>query len=224
MVPESQLRALVAGILVLESDEVQPETSLSSLDNSLGEAKLRLGLKRLGLNLPAGSRPTTFGQLSDLLSGTVTPSFRASIKEPDVPLTFAAPFADLQVGLDVQEISQLPASGDYWEDAFYRDIFDKTEIAYAVVQSEPRIHFAGFWCAKEALRKCDAAFVRIDAAKTIVAHDDNGRPYFLWNNAGENTRLQHALSISHTGLIAMAVVAMTLGSPPRHAKPDNATH
>lgn len=215
MVSESQLRALIAGILVTEPDKVQHETSLSGLDNSLGEAKLRLGLKRLGLQLPPGSRPMTFGQLSDLLSGTATPSLRASVNDSSVPFTFAAPLADLQVGLDVQEISQLPPSSDYWEDIFYQGIFDKLEIGYAVLQAEPRTHFAGFWCAKEALRKCDAAFVHIDLAKIIVAHEENGRPYFLCNNSGENTRLHHALSISHTGPIAMAVVMM-LGRRDNH--------
>ena len=199
MVPENQLRVLIAAILGLDPDEIQRETSLKSLDNSLGEAKLRSGLKRLHLQLPMKGRPITFGQLYDLLSGT-TPTEQAP------PITFPVSFTDLHVGLDVQEIGKLPQSSDYWEDAFYQDHFDKSEIAYAVIQSQPRNHFAGFWCAKEALRKCDRAFGHISPALTFVAHEDNGSPYFLWNNSGKNTRLSHALSISHTDWIAMAIV------------------
>lgn len=199
MIPENQLRVLIAGILGADPDKVQRETSLKSLDNSLGEAKLRSGLKRLNLQLPIRSRPITFGELYDLLSGT-TPSEQAA------PMTFPALLTDLHVGLDVQEIGELPQSNDYWEDAFYQGHFDKSEIAYALIQPEPRIHFAGFWCAKEALRKCDRGFAHISPALTFVAHEDNGSPYFLWNNSGKNTRLRHALSISHTGSIAMAIV------------------
>ena len=53
----------------------------------------------------------------------------------------------------MQEIAALPVTADYWDHEFYRETFEPSEIAYAVVQSDPRTHLAGFWCAKEALRK-----------------------------------------------------------------------
>ena len=70
----------------------------------------------------------------------------------------------LQVGLDVEDIRLLPQAKDYWEHEFYSGSFAKSEIAYAVLQAEPRTHFAGFWCAKEALRKCDPGFAGVDPA------------------------------------------------------------
>ena len=152
--------------------------------------------------MPAGPRPSTFGDLHDRLSGAPP----KETKRIDAVPVGVAPFAGLRVGLDVQDIASLPVATDYWEDVFYQGIFGKSEIAYAVMQTEPRTHFAGFWCAKEALRKCDPAFAQVDPTLTVVAHDESGRPYFLWKNGEGETRLPHALSISHAASIAMAVV------------------
>lgn len=194
---------MVAATLMLRPEQVGAETSLTSLDNSLGEAKLRLGLKRLGLQLPAGVRPVSFGELCERLMGT-PPSPAggvARMQPPSIPL-----LAGPRVGLDLQEVSALPAAGDYWEDHFYQGIFDKSEIAYAVLRPEPRLHFAGFWCAKEALRKCDGSFLGVDPTATAVGHDASGSPYLVWKSSGAEQRLPHSLSISHAGGIAMAVV------------------
>src|SRR5207244_2294599 len=118
-----------------------------------------------GLQLPAGPRPRTFGELHDLLSG------KAAAPVPAIKLVGAP--AALRVGLDIQDIAAMPAAADYWEDAFYQGTFATSEIAYAVRETEPRNHFAGFWCAKEALRKCDPAFAGVEPAKTLVAHEAN---------------------------------------------------
>ena len=52
----------------------------------------------------------------------------------------------------------MPVTDDYWEHEFYKESFSKDEIAYCVLQENPRMHFAARWCAKEALVKCDPAF------------------------------------------------------------------
>ena len=43
---EDELKQVVATMLMLSPDQVGAHTSLASLDNSLGEAKLRLAMKR----------------------------------------------------------------------------------------------------------------------------------------------------------------------------------
>ena len=201
MIDDNQLRELLAPMLAMPAGTIGRDTSLAGLDNSLGETRLRLALKRCGADLPSGSRPLTFGALSDLLHGNGD----SSVKAPAQGWT--APAADLRIGLDMQEISHLPPSNDYWEDEFYRNVFGKAEIAYAVLQPEPRRHFAGFWCAKEALRKCDPGFAGVPLPATVVAHDATGSPHLILTSGGQEIRLAHAVSISHTGNLAMAVVA-----------------
>ena len=90
-------------------------TPLSSLDNSLSEVKLRLGLRRLGLNLSPGSRPGTFGELCEFLSGKPVNKVNQAPHIGLNPLMNAVPGA-ASIGLDVQDIGSLPLAIDYWED------------------------------------------------------------------------------------------------------------
>ena len=216
------LRELVATLLWTTPDQIGPETSLLSLDNSLGGAKLGLGLKRIGLVLPLNVHPATFGELEAALSGNAKEqeAARQAIAVPAfIPKTIPSLTHGLQVGLDIQDIHSLPSASDYWEHEFYRGIFGKTEIAYALLQSEPRIHLAGFWCAKEALRKCDSSLSKVDMASITVAHDEGGRPFLLWQRADCTSTLPHALSISHTGDLASAVVILAAGPAPSVTPP-----
>ena len=67
MAAEEQLRDLVGTLLMVPGDSVSAATSMAALQNSLGGAKLRLGLKRLGVQLPTGERPATFQHLCELV-------------------------------------------------------------------------------------------------------------------------------------------------------------
>jgi phosphopantetheine--protein transferase-like protein len=207
-----QLRNLIATMLRISPAEVGDGTSLAPLNTSLGVAKVRLGLKRLGLALPAGLQPATFGGLVAALSGDAAPALGEKIQAIPRPASVAAGnggLAGLQVGLDVEDIRSLPVASDYWEHEFYQGTFARSEIAYAVLHLDPRTHLAGFWCAKEALRKCDPSFAEIAAQQTAVAHDANGRPYLVLETGAGVERLPHAVSISHTTEVATAVVVLS---------------
>ena len=202
-----QLRTVIATMLMVSPAEIGEGTSLAALNTSLGSAKVRLGLKRLGLALPSGVAPATFGGLLAALSGETAPEAPAKVAAASTSLPIRnSGFAGLQVGLDVEEIRSLPAASDYWEHEFYRSTFARSEIAYAVLHMEPRTHFAGFWCAKEALRKCDPSFADVSMARTAVGHDADGRPHFTLETEAGRERLAHAVSISHTAEVATAVV------------------
>jgi phosphopantetheine--protein transferase-like protein len=202
-----EIKAMVAAMLELPPDRVTSETSLAGLETSLGVARLRLGLKRLGISLPGRRSPSTFGELEAALAGAPSPAAPSAAEIS--PVASAAPieWSGLQVGIDIQDIRSLPAADDFWEHEFYRGIFGSSEIAYAVVQSDPRTHFAAFWCAKEALRKCDPGFLKIEPNLTVVAHERDGRPYLQMIGPSGAVRLPHAVSLSHTAELATAVVA-----------------
>jgi phosphopantetheine--protein transferase-like protein len=205
-----EIRGMIATMLMVAPAEMQDGSSLAALNTSLGSARLRLGLKRLGLALPAGAAPATFGGLLAALEGNgvaVATEKVAIVALPAVtPVVRGA--AGLQVGLDVEEIGALPAASDYWEHEFYRGSFARAEIAYAVQQPEPRVHLAGFWCAKEALRKCDPLFAKVEFCRIAVAHDASGQPYLTLDSSSGTERLLHAVSISHTADVAAAVVVL----------------
>jgi phosphopantetheinyl transferase (holo-ACP synthase) len=213
MSQSNQLSEILTTLLMLAPGELKPETSLKSLDSSLGTARLALALKRAGLRLPGDAVPPTFRDLELALDGnTKAPASSETVRVPGTtPVSDS--FGGLQVGLDVQEIGALPLADDYWDHEFYKENFDKSEIAYAVVKPEPRIHLAGFWCAKEALRKCDPAFALTSFASTAVMHDADGKPWLLSVTPTARVRLPHALSVSHSGPIASAVVVTGSARP-----------
>jgi len=211
-----QLRNLIATMLRVSPAEIADGTSLAALNTSLGSAKVRLGLKRLGLALPAGAAPATFSGLLAALSGESVPAATEkpqAASRPASALVGSGGFAGLQVGLDVEDIRSLPVASDYWEHEFYQGSFARSEIAYAVLHAEPRTHFAGFWCAKEALRKCDPSYAGVPPPQTAVAHDADGRPYLTLETDAGPERLPHAVSISHTTEVATAVVVLNQAAP-----------
>lgn len=205
MTTEDQLREMISGMLRVPANSIDGGTSLAGLDDSLGEARLRLGLKRLGLRLSPGVRPANFEDLCNILSGKAASSVRPK-PHTIPPVSRDSGHEGFAVGLDVQDVGALPVAINYCENTFYSATFAKSEIAYAEAQQDPRAHFAGFWCAKEALRKCDPSFTAVESIETIVAHEAGGRPFFIWDGPLGERRLRHALSISHSGPIAMAIV------------------
>jgi phosphopantetheine--protein transferase-like protein len=218
-----QLREMLSTMLMLPPEQITAETSLASLDTSLGGARLKLGLKRLGLSMPAGASPTTFGELEAALFGNAMAKAAVAPSGVENDATSAPSYAGLagvQVGIDVQDVNSLPTANDYWEHEFYVGMFDKSEIASAVVQSDPRTHLAGYWCAKEALRKCDPSFMKVGFESIVVAHERDGRPYMQRQTASGLVRLPHALSLSHTGQLATAVVIAVapLPEPAAHSE------
>jgi phosphopantetheine--protein transferase-like protein len=156
-----------------------------------------------------GPFPATYGELEARVTGITAGASPGAL--PSFPPVRATANTGVAVGLDVESVSALPATPDFWEHDFYRQTFGKREIAYAVAQADPRVHFAGYWCAKEALRKCDPAFDAAGPLSIVVTHDDMGRPYLEHETSTGRTRLPHAVSISHTGEVACAVV---VSAPP----------
>jgi phosphopantetheine--protein transferase-like protein len=220
-----ELRQMFATMLRIPPSELGPDTSLAALNTSLGGARVDLGLKRLGLALPSGFRPTTFGAMLAALSGEAlsanSDTTSPAAKPAPISVDSAPPaaigsngFSGLNVGLDVEDIRSLPVANDYWEHEFYRGNFSRSEVAYAVLQTDPRTHFAGFWCAKEALRKCDRMFADVSPVSTAVVHDSDGHPYLTLDTETGQVRLPHALSISHTAELATAIVVAIPASSP----------
>jgi phosphopantetheine--protein transferase-like protein len=96
------------------------------------------------------------------------------------------------VGVDIQEISELPDSSDYWDDDFYKSKFSPAEIAYCVAKDNPKQSFSGIYSCKEAIIKSNNNLKWQDIN---IVYNENGKPIF------EN----YNLSISHSGLYSIAI-------------------
>ena len=212
------LQQLVAGLLRVDPGQIQNSTSLEPLAGSLNRAKLAYALQRLGKTLPDHWLPGTFGELAGFVSGAE--AVEVPVASQTAPaFTLPSLATGTMVGLDIETVASLPEATDYWEHDFYRKVFTRAELAYCLMADMPRTHLAGFWCAKEALRKCGDHLLRLELNSIQVSHNEAGRPLLQIFDGGEWRGIPAALSISHTDTLAMAVVVMHLAPAPAPAPP-----
>ncbi len=217
-----QLRATVADFFGVDASGVGASFPLSGRlgGTSIARAALDAAIRRrVGRKSSAVYTAATLGQIEAELfpdaelngDGPV-----AAIAPPDPAPASTSARGGVSIGIDIESVDALPEADDCWEHPFYRASFTPAEIAYCVAQASPRAHFAARWSAKEALRKCDRAFLSVPLDAVEVARDDAGAPT-LRHRAGDAWRaLPHALSLSHTNDAAVAVV-VALAEPGRVA-------
>jgi phosphopantetheine--protein transferase-like protein len=209
MQTQDQIRAIVSDISGVQTGEWTAAAALSgSLATSLGRARLAARLQsELGITHPGIYTAASFGELCAVAGASLeadTNDIRPAAPVAALPGIAHVPQAG-SIGVDMQAASALPDVLDHWEDAFYQRHFTGGEIAYCLLQPDPRESFAATWCAKEALRKADARWMGADWTAIEVIHDDDGKPSLHGNGAP----LPCSLSLSHTNGTAVAVVLFT---------------
>jgi holo-[acyl-carrier protein] synthase len=220
------LRGIVAKIGRTEVDKIGADFSLRGpdLQGSARKAALAAAIRRqLGVNCPAAYSVATFGELEQALFGqhSAAPAPAATSNSNSTNPQLAvlpeqnAKFKDLRCGVDIEMISEMPETPDYREHEFYSDSFSQEEIAYCVLQENPRMHFAARWCAKEALYKCDPAFRSEKMSNIELAVSEQGGVFLRHRGNGTRRDLPHAVSVSHTNVFATAVVLMLPGGLPQ---------
>ena len=139
----------------------------------------------------AGTPVTTLAPTSALQSkvALVAPA-SVSLQAPERYL--GAP----SVGIDIEEVENLPETYDFREHPFYQDNFTPAEISFCVQQPDVRASFCGTWAAKEAIFKAGVGSAPGGHLKSIeILRDAAGRPLYQGCS----------ISISHTPRTAVAV-------------------
>lgn len=207
---EQKIKEIVARYTKLPEDQIQPGTVIdrSAMPSSILLHRMYASLATAGIVVENYWDIKTYGTLLQKV-------------ESGDPQQTATNFNTLQtfnnepihangqtsIGIDIEEISMLPAATDYREDAFYTMHFAPQEIAYCILQSHPQASFAGLFAAKEAIVKADNSYLKVSFNSIIIDHLPNGKP----------THPQFSISISHTAGIAVAVAVpllVTAISPP----------
>ncbi len=202
-----ELRSIVSELMQVPSESIAGSTALNGiLATSLGRARLDAVMRsRLNISNPGVYTLKTFDELCQL-SGITTPNGNGTVavqsRSVQTPAGLGPEGNGIAIGIDLQSVDALPKENDYWEGEFYRQHFTRQEIAYALLQPEPRESFASAWCAKEALRKADKRWLDVGWQLTEIVHDANGKPTL---RSGESA-IPCSLSMSHTNGFAIAVV------------------
>ena len=220
MQPTEILRGIVARLGETEPDKIGSEFSLKTrlLQSSARRAALAAAIRRqLGVNCPSVYSVSTFGDLERAVFGANAPATAQKsvpISQNARPLASTAvpQVGNLRCGVDIELIAELPETTDYREHEFYRDSFTPEEIAYCVMQENPRMHFAARWCAKEALHKCDPTFRDEKMSAVEVVRNEQGGVFLSYRTNGTIHRLPHAVSLSHTESLAAAFVVLSVNA------------
>ena len=217
---QQTLRQIVAELMQRDAGEIASDTRLAGgrMGNSLGRAILDAGIrKKLGRTDINVQSVKTYGELEAAVfgqsGGTSSAPLSTATDSPGIASYSHALPAGISCGIDMEMVESLPEEPDYWQGEFYQHHFTPAEIAYCVTQPEPRPHFAARWCAKEALKKCDARYLASAFTTMEVVVDRAGKPSMRTQAAGGAwIDLPHAVSLTHTPLFASAIV-LGGGSP-----------
>lgn len=208
-----QLRQIVAQLAGLKPEAIETDFSLKSrgLQSSVRRAALAAAIRRnLGVNAPEVYSVVTFRELEAAVLERDSKTAASGEIPNELSKTVAAfglaGVDDLACGIDIERVDAMPVTDDYWEHEFYKESFSKDEIAYCLLQENPRMHFAARWCAKEALVKCDPTFKGQSFSTMEVVRNDAGEVSLAHHANGASTKPPHAVSISHTDTMAAAVV------------------
>lgn len=186
---EQSPQHIVAHFIQKSPDEIRTETPIdrSAVAGSIIIHRMYASLAEAGFAVEEYHDIHTFGELQARLQGVTTQTISTPTQEEK-------PREDYALGVDVQSIEELPETSDFRNEPFYKQSFSPTEIAYCILQSNPRQSFAGLYAAKEALVKADASLAQRPLRELVLTHAESGKPVYDG----------FQLSISHSGDIAMA--------------------
>lgn len=183
---EEKIRIIVGEYLGIAPTQLTVATVVdrSTLKNSIVVHRLYASLAQAGISIQDYQSIRTFGEI---LSRAGEPVEQVVI----TPEAAAAP----GVGVDIEQITNLPEANDFRSDSFYQLNFSPREISYCLCQPNPRASFAGLFAAKESIAKADGAYRNRPFHHVEISHDESGKPFFPG----------FQLSITHTDTLACAV-------------------
>lgn len=116
------------------------------------------------------------------------------------------------IGIDIVEVKRISNLIERWQEKFLDRIFTEKEIKYCQKKSDPFLHYAVRFAAKEAAGKMFGTGLGNVGWKDIeVLHNVNGNPYLNFRNKAEKEIIKNNienvhLSLSHEKDYAVAQV------------------
>jgi len=192
-------KEIIATFLKVNPAEINKNTLIdnSAIQGSVLIRRMYSILSSEGYHVADQSNIKTYGDfLKALNSNTITkPPVLNDKKESIIDQKVEYNDSSLQVGIDIEDIINMPITTDYREHIFYTDNFSQKEISYCILQANPRASFAGKFALKEAIVKADNSYLKAPFKDIEILNNKNGKPVFKG----------FSLSVSHTKNQAIAI-------------------
>ena len=113
------------------------------------------------------------------------------------------------VGIDIESVKRFKKLSTH----LINRVYTIREIEYCQNRAKSHIHFAGMWCAKEAVVKA-LNDISLAVSEIEILHHECGAPYVnitpkIKDYLAKKNMQNIAISISHTDTIATAIAILT---------------
>lgn len=194
-------KKIIATFLKKDSSEITETTVMdrTAIPGSILLHRMYSTLASEGFNITNQNKIKTYGDFVNTLNAIdQKPIENQPIsKEVTSRTPLKSSSTDFSIGIDLEEIANMPIVTDYRENKFYIDTFSAREISHCILQADPRGSFAGKFALKEAIIKADNFYQMIPFKEIEILNNTSGKPIFS----------DFALSISHTDTHAVAVAS-----------------
>jgi phosphopantetheine--protein transferase-like protein len=204
LILEDKIKKIIAVFLQKDPSEINSDTLINStaIPGSILIHMMYRELTLAGFPVKKYMDINTYGDLLNRINGVPVEKLTQPVQlsTPVIhPLQMSFPAngsnSDLEIGIDIENISNFPIVNDFREDSFYKINFTPTEISYCILKPSPIESFAGLFCLKEAICKTNEELRKIPFNQFEIGHTQEGKP--IYNG--------YALSVSHTQDIATGV-------------------
>lgn len=192
---EKNIKKIVSEFIKIPVEQINETSGIgrSVLANSILVHRMYAAIAKEGFEINNYQEINTYGELLNRISGS-QPTEK-SFSSFAFNNNFESNNQTHGIGIDIEEISNLPLTNDFREEEFYKMNFTSQEIAYCNIQPDSYASFTGLFAVKEAIVKANSYYRGISFNKIFVDHLEDGKPVVKG----------FQISISHTSTIAIAV-------------------
>jgi phosphopantetheine--protein transferase-like protein len=209
-----EIKQIIAPYIGLSESEILSSTNISkkALKSSIFLHRMYGKLAEEGYVISDYSNIETYGELHSIINGVAVTIEKDVI--PSKIINENNEINNTSVGIDVQDIEELPKVNDFRTDGFYIENFTNKEISYCILQKNAYASFAGLFAAKEAIIKADNSFKKTKLNQIEIKHDEKGKPTFNG----------FAISISHNNTSATSVAVYVVEKQQTVIVPSSTTN
>lgn len=204
---EAQVKDIISLYIKIPADQINTNTIIdrTAVSSSIILHRMYVHLAKENFAVADYWDIKDFGSLQKRIDGQAGSTTIHAIANDELITVNSSAVEDNQpsIGIDIEQINNMPIVNDYRDDEFYSMNFTPAEIAYCILQSNPAASFAGLFAAKEAIVKANKLFLNKPFNSIYIDHLPNGKPIHPL----------FKLSISHSNDVAIAVAVALPGIP-----------
>ena len=156
---ETQIKDIISLYIKIPANQINTNTIIdrTAVSNSIMLHRMYAHLAKENFAVADYWDIKDFGGLQKRMVGQRDSTAVHTINKEELATVSSSVLEDNEpsIGIDIEQISNMPIVNDYREDEFYTMNFVPAEIAYCILQSNPAASFAGLFAAKEAIVKAN---------------------------------------------------------------------